>query len=344
MADTKISALSAKTTPGSGDLLVLVDVSDTTMATSGTDKQLTAGNLATYVASTLAASATTDTTNAANISSGTLGAARLPTIVASLASSSKFSYVDSTPQLSINAGSAASNAIQVVGTGGTIGIGANASGFTSMNSTGPVLIATGGQFRVVDSGVNDAFTYTTAGGSSGTANSITFSPRVQQSGTAGYNAYAFTNPNEVGTGSGTKAHTIWSYKGVTLYSLDQYCRPVYSGTAPTVAVGAGAGTGGSVGATVAGNDAACIVTLTTGSSAGTTNGVAFTLTYAHPWNAAPQAVWIQPANAAAAALYSGGQMLYIDDTTTTTTTVAPLTDATALPTNGTLKFKVLSLG
>lgn len=46
MADSKISALTElATTPAAGDLLVLVDVSDTTMAASGTDKKITFTNL-----------------------------------------------------------------------------------------------------------------------------------------------------------------------------------------------------------------------------------------------------------------------------------------------------------
>lgn len=46
MADSKISALTAlSAAPASGDLLVMVDVSDTTMAVSGTDKKITYANL-----------------------------------------------------------------------------------------------------------------------------------------------------------------------------------------------------------------------------------------------------------------------------------------------------------
>ena len=45
MADSKISDLTALTTAATGDLLVIVDISDTTMAASGTDKQITAGEL-----------------------------------------------------------------------------------------------------------------------------------------------------------------------------------------------------------------------------------------------------------------------------------------------------------
>lgn len=47
MADTKISALTALTgaTIATGDLFVVVDVSDTTMAASGTDKRITLAEL-----------------------------------------------------------------------------------------------------------------------------------------------------------------------------------------------------------------------------------------------------------------------------------------------------------
>jgi hypothetical protein len=45
VADTKISALAAKPAPAASDLLVLVDVSDTSMAASGTNKQATVSQL-----------------------------------------------------------------------------------------------------------------------------------------------------------------------------------------------------------------------------------------------------------------------------------------------------------
>ena len=43
--DLRISALTALTTPANDDLAVLVDVSDITMAASGTDKKVTLANL-----------------------------------------------------------------------------------------------------------------------------------------------------------------------------------------------------------------------------------------------------------------------------------------------------------
>jgi hypothetical protein len=70
MPDTKISALTTYTTLHTDDLLVGVDVHDTTMASSGTDKKLTPSQLfgaltgdvtASGFATTIAASAVTTT-------------------------------------------------------------------------------------------------------------------------------------------------------------------------------------------------------------------------------------------------------------------------------------------
>ena len=55
MADTKISGLSAFSAFATGDLLVGVDVSDTTMAATGTDKKLTLAQLNAYLESVIAA-------------------------------------------------------------------------------------------------------------------------------------------------------------------------------------------------------------------------------------------------------------------------------------------------
>ena len=51
MANTKISSLTALTTAASGDLLATVDISDTSMASSGTTKKITLSNLATSIGS-----------------------------------------------------------------------------------------------------------------------------------------------------------------------------------------------------------------------------------------------------------------------------------------------------
>jgi len=52
VADTKISGYAALTTLARNDLLVVVDVSDTTMAATGTNKQITTANLLVGLVST----------------------------------------------------------------------------------------------------------------------------------------------------------------------------------------------------------------------------------------------------------------------------------------------------
>jgi hypothetical protein len=60
MADTKISALTAQTATGSavGDLVVAVDISDTTMAASGTNKKVTLADFTAGIRSILANAST----------------------------------------------------------------------------------------------------------------------------------------------------------------------------------------------------------------------------------------------------------------------------------------------
>ncbi|MDO8507527.1 MAG: hypothetical protein Q7S53_03085 [bacterium] len=66
-----------------------------------------------------------------------------------------------------------------------------------------------------------------------------------------------------------------------------------SGTT-TVAVGAAAGTGGSVGASIVGNDTAGYVTITTGNALTTTTGTMATVTFANAYGATPKAVILTP--------------------------------------------------
>jgi hypothetical protein len=86
------------------------------------------------------------------------------------------------------------------------------------------------------------------------------------------------------------------------------------GTAPTVAVGAGAGTGGSPGATITGHDTDFAVTLTTGTAAAT--GVIFTVTFGTAYTSAPY-FQVTPANANAAGLATAVLQPYGSSTTST---------------------------
>jgi hypothetical protein len=89
---------------------------------------------------------------------------------------------------------------------------------------------------------------------------------------------------------------------------------IAGGTAPTVAVGAGAGSTGSPGATIAGHDTDFAVTVTTGTLVGT--GVIFTVTFGTAYATAPY-VQVTSGNAAAAALMGGATQWYPTSTTTT---------------------------
>lgn len=89
---------------------------------------------------------------------------------------------------------------------------------------------------------------------------------------------------------------------------------IAAGTAPTVAAGAGAGTGGSPAATIAGHDTDFAVTLTTGTAAAT--GVIFTVTFGTAYGTAPY-VQVTAANANAAALATATLATYATSTTTT---------------------------
>lgn len=60
MANKKISDLAALTTPASGDLVGIVDISDTTMGASGTTKKITYSNLMGGALNVLTATATLD--------------------------------------------------------------------------------------------------------------------------------------------------------------------------------------------------------------------------------------------------------------------------------------------
>lgn len=73
MADTKITALGALTGVADGDDLVIVDVSDTTMAASGTTKKVTALDLQKYVLADMPTTAPSAPPNGASLFSRPMG-------------------------------------------------------------------------------------------------------------------------------------------------------------------------------------------------------------------------------------------------------------------------------
>src|SRR5688500_6060251 len=78
MADQKISDLSALTSLTTGDLLPLVDVSDTTMAASGTDKKVTLETLRAFMGPYVLAQSAVAASHTGNTTETTLATVTVP--------------------------------------------------------------------------------------------------------------------------------------------------------------------------------------------------------------------------------------------------------------------------
>lgn len=139
--------------------------------------------------------------------------------------------------------------------------------------------------------------------SGGTATS---GSNIMLGGTAGFSGLAVGAAGTVlGSTGSAPAYTLTPGSLGTLTSITA-THQIAGGTAPTVAVGAGAGTGGSPAATITGHDTDFAVTLTMGTT--TATGVIFTTTFGTAYASAPYVV-ITAANANAAAV-SGTQGVY----------------------------------
>ena len=94
---------------------------------------------------------------------------------------------------------------------------------------------------------------------------------------------------------------------------------------PTIAAGAGAGASPTV--AVSGNDAAGVISITTGTTA-TTSATLATITFGTAYASAPRAVHLTPANAATAALAQAATV-YVDLASLTATEFLLKTNGTA---------------
>lgn len=112
-------------------------------------------------------------------------------------------------------------------------------------------------------------------------------------------------------------------EGWEVYDTDLDGKCIYDGvkwlrisqkSAPTIAVGAGAGTGATV--TVDGNDIEGIITLTAGTSP-TTSATVFTLTFFDSFSTAPKGVMLVGASETVATLPAGRQPFFLSVSTTT---------------------------
>lgn len=130
--DTKISDLTALTIPVTGDLFAVVDVSDTSMAATGTDKKLTFGNLeANLTVANLTGGTATGTGNIVRATSATLVTPILGVASATSINKVAITAPATSATLTIADGKTltASNSITLAGTDGKgIDIGAATSG------------------------------------------------------------------------------------------------------------------------------------------------------------------------------------------------------------------------
>jgi hypothetical protein len=140
MADQPISGLTALTAAATGDLLEIVDVSDTTMAATGTNKKITAGQLMASpgaIGGTTPAAGSfttlTTTTEANGISAlGGAGVSKRANVLiqgTNASSASKISYVG------VNAWGT-DGSLEIMSGTGTTKIGEGGTGYATVSSTG----------------------------------------------------------------------------------------------------------------------------------------------------------------------------------------------------------------
>ena len=158
MADTKISALTAMTAPAVSDLIPIVDVSDTTMAASGTTKYVTQAVL---LASPSPIGATTPSTgeftslSATGITTVASGTAAIPAIVSTTGTADTGLWFPAADTLA--ASTAGSERIRISSTG-NVGIGATSPGVpldvNAPNGNGIRVIGSNGNLLFQAGGIN----------------------------------------------------------------------------------------------------------------------------------------------------------------------------------------------
>jgi len=139
---------------------------------------------------------------------------------------------------------------------------------------------------------------------------------------------------------GTRFYTTsLSLNRQTVAWLSDFTNPVVNhliggGATPTIAAGAGAGTGPTI--SVTGTDLAGYITITTGTLPTLSAAIA-TITFALPYSSAPRTVQITPAGPNSAAL-SGVSMVYVDQSNITPSSFPLTSGTTALTAATTYKW------
>lgn len=316
--DTKVTDLAAKSAPVAADLCMIVDLEDTSMAPTGTNKKSTFANIATSIATILGLKSAS--TKAASGAGATVASLAGATVVGHLATftdtagtigdGGPIPTVPPIPPATVpagatgqiqynNAGAFGGSPALIVGAGNALTL---ADGVT-ITTTGGV-----GGITFNDSSGGYTFLFQRATSSSVLNYCFFFTTAVQQSGTGSYCGFIF-NVTETSIGTGTKVHTQWAAGGAALYGLDRWCRPICAGTAPTTVNGPAAGTGGNSNATN-GTDLCGLLAVNTG-TAPAASGIVVTVTFNHPYSAVPKAIHIDPAGGSVAAL-SGQSMVWVD--------------------------------
>lgn len=144
---------------------------------------------------------------------------------------------------------------------------------------------------------------------------------VINSGMVFLNFAAFSSPESItstqkeGIASPANGREVWdeTLLGKCVYDGTKWLR-LSQKSAPTIAVGSGAGTGATV--TVDGNDIEGIITLTAGTSP-TASATVFTLTFFDSFSTAPKGVMLVGASETVATLPAGRQPFFLSVSTTT---------------------------
>ena len=342
--DTKVTDLAAKSAPVAADLCMIVDLEDTSMAPTGTNKKSTFANIATSIAAILGLKSAS--TKAASGAGATVASLAGATVVGHLATftdtagtigdGGPIPTVPPIPPATVPAGATGQIQYNNAGAfGGSPALIVGAGSGLTVPATTTILVSGGtGNLTIKDDATTAGYNlqFQRANSSSLLQFACVCIVNNQQTGTGSFYGY-FWSVAETSVGSGSKYHTAWGIPGgATPTALDRFARPVFAPIAPTVAVGPGAGTGAAAAAAIVGSDIAGFLYVNTG-TAPTAGGVVATVTFKNPYFAVPSNVMLTPASVAAADP-AAGAIAYVPASFVTATGFSLYAGTVALAANG----------